>query len=1195
MDPETLQRIVVLWAEAIKNAKADPLRKGWVPENWKKLKGLLDEDGVDNVTVFGGNRCYCPLTTYIDDPFKGRILAADIDAPFHVWAWDGSSLVPARAERPFQKGHEEMLEVSFSNGERMTVTQRHRFLTPYGFRELQELRVGSRLCGRMDASLPCIQSSCALTDSSTTQDFRSDCLGGLRSYGGPLRRGSGTVPNVSPLSSDALQRIHSRRLGGDVAAGLPCNSPPSSIAAFSWSGFLPFSTAAGQLSDYGPSGQQFAGALNSEPFLGQSSVHLPSIASEIRGQGSPLASCERSQLLGNPCCSQARQRFGGWSSPLNAACESGPSSSQDIEDVFIVAVKSKGWGEVWDHHVPGHENYLAHGIINHNSSKTTASSYLVVNALIENPGTRILCWSQSEKISNMQQQPAVYQMLPPEFRKKQKDAVTKINYSVANGFTDNSFILPNGSACYFWFYTQFQQDPGCIEGVELGWKGEWNEVAPYTNIGNWFDEYLGDPALMNQIEERLSTRDAKGLMTFTPIHQYTETVREILEGAQTLETLPVYTDKTAPEGYEPDPEILWEETIPYIQAPRKSNSRVIYFATRENKFHNYERTKRNLQGKPKQHVKMKVFGVPSKVGTAKFPKFSRAVNVLEPGDIPELGTMTLYHVVDPAGDKPWSMAWIGVDRDGTWFIYREWPDEASWGPWAEWRDGRWQPGEAATGECCGYGYDTYRDLLGELEGTEDLFERIIDPRMGAASTPGKEETTSIIGEMAERGIVFNPAPGLQEAEGIQAIQDLMDYDTLEPVSQLNRPKFYVSSRCGNIIRAIASYDTAPGKVDLKHPWKDFIDCYDEETDLLTEKGWFRFADLPRSLRVATANPEGVLEWQVPDEYISRSYEGDMIAMSSRSIDFKVTPNHRMVVHPQKSNRYAIRKACEMFRQDSIPVCTKGVEFSDSVPVELWDGKLVDSDDWGAFMGWFLSEGSCAGSAGGKIQVPGRGYAVMISQCRQANPHHCVEIEGILDSMGLNWAYRGRSYHISCKALWERLIPLGTSSQKYVPEEAFGMPRSSLAAMYDALIKGDGWRVGGKGRYASVSKELVSGIQGVMQIIGLPHTQILTRPAEKVIGGEIKGRAVVPRRDQYWLQERTSRRSGITTQDKRYLPERVPYSGQIHCVRVPNGTLVVRRGGKVMVCGNCIRYGAVSAIDYVPPENLAAVRTAAGGY
>ena len=32
---------------------------------------------------------------------------------------------------------------------------------------------------------------------------------------------------------------------------------------------------------------------------------------------------------------------------------------------------------------------------------------------------------------------------------------------------------------------------------------------------------------------------------------------------------------------------------------------------------------------------------------------------------------------------------------------------------------------------------------------------------------------------------------------------------------------------------------------------------------------------------------------------------------------------------------------------------------------------------------------------------------------------------------------------------------------------------------------------------------------------------------------------------------------------------MPYDGEVWCATVPNGTLLVRRGGKVSFCGNCL--------------------------
>src|SRR3712207_8335363 len=44
-------------------------------------------------------------------------------------------------------------------------------------------------------------------------------------------------------------------------------------------------------------------------------------------------------------------------------------------------------------------------------------------------------------------------------------------------------------------------------------------------------------------------------------------------------------------------------------------------------------------------------------------------------------------------------------------------------------------------------------------------------------------------------------------------------------------------------------------------------CYDAATEILTEDGWVPFPELRRGVRVATLNPQGGVEYHVPDEYI----------------------------------------------------------------------------------------------------------------------------------------------------------------------------------------------------------------------------------------------------------------------------------------------------------------------------------------
>jgi hypothetical protein len=92
--------------------------------------------------------------------------------------------------------------------------------------------------------------------------------------------------------------------------------------------------------------------------------------------------------------------------------------------------------------------------------------------------------------------------------------------------------------------------------------------------------------------------------------------------------------------------------------------------------------------------------------------------------------------------------------------------------------------------------------------------------MGAAKYSSKDGSSSIIEDLADNGLIFLPAPGLDIEDGLQALQTKMAYNRRQPIDGLNRPHFYVSDRCENIIRALQEY-TAEGGPD--EAWKDPID------------------------------------------------------------------------------------------------------------------------------------------------------------------------------------------------------------------------------------------------------------------------------------------------------------------------------------------------------------------------------------
>jgi hypothetical protein len=431
------------------------------------------------------------------------------------------------------------------------------------------------------------------------------------------------------------------------------------------------------------------------------------------------------------------------------------------------------------------------------SAKTSWAARAVVRAAVENPGSVIFCFAQNADVSIRQQQSAIYDALPVELRQRVLSLDVNVSYTRKNGFSKSSLILPETkSHIVFKTYAQFLNNDTILEGAELGSK-----EPVWLNIGAWCDEYLIGPELLATLRFRLATRNAKIIVTFTPIDGYTEVVRDYLEGARTVEY------KEAP--------LLDNRRVPFIQHSKNRNSGIIYFHTADNPFGGFERIAEDLKGRPEEEILTRAYGIPTKSATQQFPNFSLELNVIKAERVPK--DVTRYMILDPAGRKNWFMTWIAVDASETYYVYREWPD-VNVGDWAKWHGGKWINGEGSKG--LGYGIRDYVDLIGRHEEGEEIFERLIDPRLGAAKYQTQNGASSIIEDLADAGLVFVPAPGLDIEDGIQALQSKMAYNRKIPVDSLNRPHFYIVETCQNTITALQEYT---GEGGIEESWKDPVD------------------------------------------------------------------------------------------------------------------------------------------------------------------------------------------------------------------------------------------------------------------------------------------------------------------------------------------------------------------------------------
>jgi hypothetical protein len=451
------------------------------------------------------------------------------------------------------------------------------------------------------------------------------------------------------------------------------------------------------------------------------------------------------------------------------------------------------------------------------SGKSEFCGRRVIEIMLAKPGARVWCYQTTGPNSIEMQQPIVYKYIPREFKGLKKNKVANISYTQKGGFTMATFILPNGSQCWF---RNYEQRLDAAEGGEVDFI--------------WLDELAGLD-LISTLRFRLSTRadthemSGKLVLSFTPITGYNATVKSYLDGARMLE------DGTAPL-------IGPKFRVPVRQQCIRPNARVIYFHSIQNPYGGFESIAKTLENAPLSEVLCRAYGVPTKSIGDRFPRFKDEIHIIKPEDVPEEGTR--YQIVDPASGRNWFAIWAIV-TERSWVIYREFPAQDTYykgigelGPWAEVDskklDGRRGPGS----ESLGFGLSRYMEFFEDLEGDEDIYERLVDSRFGASANLALDRPTTLLEELSSLGYDFIPTPGLNIDEGIELINEGLDYDPSMDLGLNNEPKLYISEECKNLIFGLKTWTGKDGK---EGACKDQIDClryFCSSSPIYAEEGIF---------------------------------------------------------------------------------------------------------------------------------------------------------------------------------------------------------------------------------------------------------------------------------------------------------------------------------------------------------------------
>ena len=494
------------------------------------------------------------------------------------------------------------------------------------------------------------------------------------------------------------------------------------------------------------------------------------------------------------------------------------------------------------------------------ASKSGWSIKRCVQTLVRFPNTRMIFLCQKFETSRQVQQEYVWHYLPAALKalnfKKDPGRIFYIRYQKGTGFSEQKFVLPNGSEGIFLVYTQ---NPSDYEGIQIGCPNVPGAIA-------WAADESLTLDWLQLLTTRSATYDGTGLWTFTAVDGMTPALKETVGEGKILEHR--FAEALADRQNLPD---IPKGYMPTVQEGARSNVIVIYFHTDENPMGGYERVRADCEGKPTYFKERKLYGYARELKGRVFTHFG-AWNIVPPETIPKEGTV--YFHGDPAGARNWFMLWAVVDRDGCVWVYDEWPTVSELGEWAvpttrnpSESGGRgWDGDQGPAQSPIGYGIVQYKRLILRREqatiglpaaapagpvliqprlrrltppgpgGQRGVFRRTVDRRAGPSPLPQESGETTCISDQLNQAqtdpktdevlapmLAFDLAggPGLED-DGLEMIKQALYVDrerALDPLT--NFPKLFVSSSCQNLIWALQNFTGRDGQ---KGACKDPIDC-----------------------------------------------------------------------------------------------------------------------------------------------------------------------------------------------------------------------------------------------------------------------------------------------------------------------------------------------------------------------------------
>jgi len=342
-------------------------------------------------------------------------------------------------------------------------------------------------------------------------------------------------------------------------------------------------------------------------------------------------------------------------------------------------------------------------------------------------------------------------------------------------------------------------------------------------------------------------------------------------------------------------------------------------------------------------------------------------------------------------------------------------------------------------------------------------------------------------------------------------------------------------------------------------------CYDEESEVLTNSGWKYFKDVKETDKILSLNPENKgLEWVGIAINISRKHTGDMIWFHNKTLDVLVTPEHEMVYLNKRDGSIMKRQAHEYDMNKGGFYRSSEYSAPDRDCIKI-GSSTFDFDAFCEFMGYWLSDGSVI-----------RNYQIFIAQ-KEGDPNR-ANIEHCIKRLGLDPKPVKNGINCYSKDLTSYLKQFGVSYKKYIPDVIKNSSPRQIKIFLDAFISCDGYIkkpkgfVGSRGSYC-ISKEgqrtYFTTSEQMAADIGELIVKIGKRPSYNT--DYTKGKRQEFRNGTYTINHNSLRISECNGKTATvFEKEIVQYDGMVYDLTLTkNHIMYIRRKGKCFWGSNCL--------------------------